>query len=179
MNQKLRPITAFLSFVLGIVVLVALLFVLNWFPRAIEGNILREFTGVEQVKSTLQIAHVYVPSYFPENITWPPSKILAQDKPFPALLMEFKKRGTDQVVLVLSQSRGGTIRSDNSLEPAVIRETVPFSLHNSEAIMTVGECRDRDVCSSITWSEDGYALTASMKSTPFELRKIAESMHRR
>jgi hypothetical protein len=176
--NKLKPLLGFLSFGLAVVAIVAALKILNWFPLAVQQNMLREYSGIEQVKSALQIQDIYVPSYFPESISWPPSKILAQERPFPALLMEFTSTGTGQIVLVLSQSKGGPIRSDRSLEPASVRESVPFVLHGVQALLTVGECKDRDVCSVITWDENGYTISASMKAAPFQLTKIAESMRR-
>ncbi len=175
--MRFRPITGFLTFVLAVSVLVVLLKFLNWIPLAMQQNMLRQYAGIEQVKSSLKIADIYVPSYFPEQINWPPSNILAQDKPFPAVLMEFRQRGGEQVVLVMSQCRGGSIKSEHALEPSVVRETVPFTLHDTQAVLTVGECPDHEVCSAIAWSEGGYALQLSMKSTPFVLTKIAQSMH--
>ena len=175
--QRFKPILGLLSFGLAVAAIIVLLKVLNWFPLAVQQNMLRRYTGIEQVKSSLQITEVFVPTYFPEHISWPPSNILAQDKPFPAVLMEFKRRGTDQVVLVLSQSKGGAIKSEHSLEPVVIKESVPFTLHNSPATLTVGECGDHEVCSVITWNERGYTLSAAMKSSPFDVRQIAASMH--
>ncbi len=174
--NRFRTLIGILSFGLAVAALIVLLKVLNWFPAAIQNNMLREYSGIEQVKSTLRITDIFVPSYFPEQIGWPPSKILAQDKPFPAVLMEFKRRGTDQIVLVLSQSKGGTIKSEHSLEPVVIKESAPFTLHNSPAMLVVGECSDHEVCSMITWNEGGYTLSASMRSSPFDLRDIAKSM---
>jgi hypothetical protein len=174
--NRFKPILRVLSFGVAVAGLVLALKILNWAPLALQQNMLQEYSNIEQVKSTLQIQNIYVPSYFPENITWPPAKILAQEKPFPALLMEFTRTGTGQVVLVLSQSKGGAIRSDHSLEPAKVRESAPFTLHDTQAILTVGECADQGTCSVITWTEGGYTFSASMKSTPFLLTKIAASM---
>jgi hypothetical protein len=175
--NRLKTVIGFLTFGFAVAALIVLLKIANWLPLTVQKNTLRQYESIEQVRSMLNIRDIYVPSYFPEEIRWPPSKILAQDKPFPALLLEFKRTGKDEVVLVLSQSRGGTLKSRDSLEPSVIKETVPFLLRGSTVVLTVGECEDRTPCSVITWSEGGYLISASMKSAPFELSRIVASMH--
>jgi hypothetical protein len=175
--HRFKTVIGFLTFGLAVAAIIVLLKIMNVLPLTVQHNTLRQYESIEQVRSMLNIRDIYIPSYFPEEIRWPPSKILAQDKPFQALLMEFKRAGKDEVVLVLSQSRGGTLKSENSLEPSAIKETVPFLLRDSTVVLTVGECEDRKPCSMITWNEGGYLISASMRSAPFELTKIVASMH--
>ncbi len=173
-----RSIYSFLSFTLAVGILVAVLKVINWIPLTMQKDTLRRYTSIDEVRTTLNIRQIYIPAYFPQNIVWPPSGILAQGRPFPAVVMEFKNRDSGAVVLVLSQSRGGPSPAGSAAEVAAVRETVPFSMKGRRAVLVVGECAKGEACSRITWSEDGYEINALMKAAPSQLTRIAESMVR-
>jgi hypothetical protein len=166
------------SFALAIGALVVILIVMNWVPIAFQKDTFRRYRSIDEVRTALNIRDIYVPSYFPEHIVWPPSEVLAQGKPFPAVVMEFKDAGSGKIVLVLSQSRGGPFPAGAAIEVSRIKETVPFLMKGRSAVLVVGECAKNEPCSRITWKEGPYTVTALMKAAPFELTKITESMLR-
>jgi hypothetical protein len=169
---------AFLSFTLAIGVLVAFLAVVNWVPVAFQKDSFRRYRSIDEVRAALNIRDIYVPSYFPEHIVWPPSEILAQGRPFPAVVMEFKDAKSGKIVLVLSQSQGGTFPAGRAIDLASVKETVPFIMKGRKAVLVVGECAKNEPCSRITWNEGPYTVTALMKAAPFELTRITDSMLR-
>ena len=175
--SRSRTFVGFLSFGLTIAAIIILLKLMNWLPMTVQKDTLRPYSSIEQVRSALNIRDIYIPSYFPQNITWPPSKILAQGSPFSALVMEFKRAEKDEVILVLSQSRGGQLHARNPLELTTVRESVPLVIRGRDAVLAVGECGNGEQCSMISWSEGEYAITAHMRSAPFELSKIVATMH--
>ncbi len=177
MNGK-NSIRGLLLFSLAIAVLVAMLKIINWVPRTIQKDALRRYASIDDVRASLNIRDIHVPAYFPQNIAWPPSEILAQGKPFPAVVMEFTSRDNGELVLILSQSRGGPSPAGPALDLTSIRETVPFLMKGRKAVLVVGACLKDEPCSKITWDEDAYTVTALMKAAPFELKKITESMIR-
>lgn len=169
---------AFFSFALAVGVLVALLAVVNWVPTAFQKNSFRRYRSIDEVRAALNIRDIYVPSYFPEHIVWPPSEILAQGTPFPAVVLEFKDANSGKVVLVLSQSQGGTFPAGRAIDLASVQETVPFVMKGRKAVLVVGECVKNEPCSRITWNEGPYTVSALMKAAPFELTRITDSMLR-
>jgi len=175
--RTMNRTTGFLSFALAIGVLVVLLAVINWVPTAFQKDMFRRYRSIDEVRSALNIRTVYVPSYFPQHIVWPPSEIFAQGRPFPAVVMEFKESGSGEVVLVLSQSQGGPFPAGPAISLADIKETVPFTMKGRKAVLVVGECAKKP-CSRITWKEGPYTVTTLMKAAPFELTRITESMLR-
>jgi hypothetical protein len=175
--KRNRTLIGLLPFLLAVAGLILLLVIINWIPQTVRKDTLREYASIEQVRASLNIRDIYIPSYFPQNITWPPVKILAQASPFPALVMSFTGAGKDEIVLVLSQSAGKAIRTAEQLELTDIREETPFVMRGNNATLTVGRCRDKQPCSRISWNEAGYLITVQMRSTPVELSRIAESMH--
>jgi len=151
---------------------------LNWLPTILQKDMLRRFDSIEEVRAKLNMRDVYVPSYFPESITWPPSEILAQTKPYPAVLIIFHAPKTRDATLVISQAVSDAF-TDNSLIPLVrIARAVPYDLKNRKALLEVGTCANTEPCSRLSWTENSYRIRLVMKAPPFELIKIAESMLR-
>jgi hypothetical protein len=155
-----------------------LLKTLNWLPTLLQKDLLRKFDSVEEVRAKLNIREVYVPSYFPESITWPPSEILAQAKPYPAVLIIFHAPKTRDAALVISQAASDAF-SEHSLIPLVrITRTISYDLKNRKALLEVGICGNNEPCSRLSWTESSYRIRLVMKAPPFELIRIAESMLR-
>ncbi len=176
MNRK-RTMLGTFSFLLTVAGLVVVLLVMNWIPQAVRKDTLREYPSIEQARSSLNMRSIFVPSYFPQDITWPPSRILAQTSPFPALVMEFRRAEKEETMLVLMQSSGGALSLTEPIEITEVRERVPFTMRGIEATLIAGLCRDQQPCSRISWNENGYAITAVMRAAPYELSQIAASMH--
>ena len=165
-----------LAFALVIAIIVILLKIMNWVPLSLQQETIRRYGTVDEVRAALLTKDLSVPSYFPQQITWPPSLILAQGKPYFASVMEFTRADTGEIALVISQSEGETLRVEDPIEITVIKEKVRYAMRGREAMLTVGTCRNDEPCSGITWREGRYTMTVLMKSTPFELTKIVESM---
>lgn len=165
-----------LSFALVIAIIVIALKVMNWVPLSLQQETVRRYGAIEEVRAALNAKDLSVPSYFPQQITWPPSLILAQGKPFFASVMEFTRANTGDIALVISQSEGEPLSVENPVKITVVKEKVRYSMQGREAVLTVGTCGNDEPCSGITWQEGRYTMTVLMKSTPFELTKIAGSM---
>lgn len=176
--RTMNRTTGLLSFAITIGILIVILIVMNWVPMAFQKDTFRRYRSIDEVRTALNIRNIYVPSYFPQHIIWPPSEILAQSKPFPAIVMKFKDAGSGEIVLVLSQSLGGAFPAGSAIDVANIKETVPFMMQGRSAVLVVGECGKNEPCSRITWKEGSYTVTALLKAAPFELTKITESMLR-
>jgi hypothetical protein len=175
MRKTLSPI---LSFTFMIVLLILALKAMNWVPLAMQQDAVRRYNTIEEVRAALNIKDIYVPSYFPQQISWPPSAILAQSKPFSAMVMEFTRADKRNTALVISQSEGKALNVENPIEIRVVTEKVQYTIQGRDAMLTVGSCDNDEPCSAITWIEGKYTMTVLMKSTPFELTKIVESMLR-
>ncbi len=166
----------FLYFLLTIAAVIVVLKALNWLPLVLEQDTMRRYGSVEEVRAKLNIKDLYVPSYFPQSITWPPSQILAQAKPYPAVLMVFNKAGRRDVALVISQVVAGAVPEEEFIKTYHITEKVPYQLKARDALLEVGTCKKDEPCSRISWTEGRYRITVTMISPPFEVIRIAESM---
>lgn len=158
-------------------VVVTLLATANWLPSLKQRGFARQYGSIEEAKGSLGLKHILVPAYFPEGISWPPSLILAQNKPYKAVVMEFKRAETMETALIVIQSdlRG----SDTQLQRirlSELKEESQYRLKGQSALLQVGTCDNGTPCSRIAWQDSGLHCTVLLMAPPFELIKIAESM---
>lgn len=172
-----RKLSKYISFAFAIAVIIAFLKVLSWFPHVIQQDTLRRYDSVEEVRARLNIKDIYIPSYYPQSIQWPPTEILAQRKPFPALVIGFEERKTGTKTLVIHQSQSDHFIRYEGIGFQKISESVDHELNGKIARLTVGLCKGNDTCSSILWTEGKYRIHIIMRATPLELLKIAQSMN--
>lgn len=166
----------FLYFLSAVAAVIVILMTLNWLPLALQKDTMRRYASLEEVRAKLHFKDIYVPSYFPQSITWPPSEILAQAKPYPAVLMAFHHAEKRDITLVIAQSASGSFPGNAFILFDKITETVPYHFKSREALLEVGTCKQHGPCSRLSWTESNYRITLTMKAPPFELISIAESM---
>ncbi len=171
-------ILRFLAFSAGVGILIFGLKFFNWLPLMVQTDSMRGYPDLEEVRGSLRFETILVPSYFPQHLSWPPSRILAQGKPYPAVVMEFEKMVSKDIMLVISQSTSEDFVPGEKIRFLQVKESVAYSLKGREAFLRVGVCQRDEACSGISWKEGEYRIHVLAMSTPFELIKIAESMLR-
>lgn len=168
----------FIAFAGAVGLLVVLLKLLNWLPLAVRTDLLREYRDLEEAQAAAGIETAFIPSYFPQNLSWPPSMIWAQGTPYPALLLEFGRPVGKETVLLISQAASESFFPGERIRFLEVQQNVPYSLKGREARLQVGVCPGSETCAGIDWQEGGYHIVVRAKTSPFELIKIAESMLR-
>jgi hypothetical protein len=154
----------FLAFAAGLAVLVIALKVLNGFPLIAQKDLMRRYGDFEEMRTALGIRQVFVPSYFPEDFRWPPTEILAQGKPYPAVIMEFERSGEGkarEVGMMIYQAAEDGFSPGRPLVLSRIRERATYPLRGRSAILEVGSGAKGEPCSRISWRERerGYRCT--------------------
>lgn len=171
-----RRILNFLLFVVSVSAIVIGLKVMNWVPSVIESGLLKEYSSIEEVEARLKFGRVFAPAYYPQRLEWPPAKIVAQTRPYRAVIMEYVQKGTDNVCLVISQTEIPHKPPEERLALSSVEQIVPYDFKDHRILLEVGVCNDGARCSRVSWEEKGYRIIASSRLTPVELIKIAESM---
>jgi len=167
----------YLLFAAAVAAIILLLRLFNWIPWVMQQDTLRPYSHIDLVRNKLHIQEIYVPAYFPKHLRWPPSEILAQKTPFTAIIMEFRDEETGDTILMTSQTaKGRRPVWDKKIEIQRVQEQVTYSLKGRKAVLTVGQCGNGEPCSGISWDEGKYRIDVLMKSGPFDLIGIAESM---
>jgi len=171
--KKLWGIFAFAS---AVAVLIVAMKIFNWVPSLAQPDLLKKYRNLDEVKVALNLRDIIIPSYFPQNLKWPPSTILAQGKPFPAVVMEFEQDITKDTSLVISQSLSDNFRADGKIRVVQLKERVNYPLKGRNAVLEVGFGSKGEMVSRVFWKEGKYWIHVMSKSPPFELLKVAESM---
>lgn len=168
----------FFLFLVMVALLIAVLKVINWLPTAIQKDTMKRYRSIEDVRAELNIKDIYLPLYFHESLVWPPSEILAQGKPFIAIVMEFKHAEKGDIALIISQAASRNFMPDEKIKIIRIYERVNFYLKGRKIYLDAGVCRNDEPCSMIAWDEGMYRINVTAKLNPPELVKIVESMLR-
>ena len=171
-----RKFLNLLLFSIAVAALLAALRLMNWAPTALQDGLLQRYSSVEEVKAKLNIRHVYAPAYYPQCFRWPPSLIIAQTRPYTAVGMEFMRKEGEEVCLVVTQTEAPRSSPRVKIAFAEVRESVRYSLKGRSALLETGLCDDGQVCSRISWEEEGYRILIIGRSAPAQLEKIAESV---
>lgn len=175
MAARIVKIAAFLA---GVAAFAAALSLANRLPAAVQPDLLRRYSRVDEVRSALRLNVLLVPSYFPQELSWPPRAILAQGRPFPAVVMEFARAGGRDAVLVIAQWEAGRTLSEGTVRMARARESVRYSLGGRDALLSVGTGPQGEQISRIGWTEGKFRVEVEAKVPPVELIRVAESMVR-
>jgi hypothetical protein len=177
MGKLMSNLKMFSVFLLILFMTVLVLMILNWIPLVIRSKGIQRYGSLENVQKALMIRTIYLPSYFPDHLQWPPAEIFAQSTPFPMVLMHVKERGRDRIVLAIRQVDA---HASNPLklriEPVQIKKQEQVMLKGRTAVLSLALCADGTACNQIVWQEEGYTLTLVVRDTVQELIRIAESM---
>jgi hypothetical protein len=172
-----RTLGGMLIFGMMVVILLGALQLFNWVPSALQEGALQRYTSVDEVREHLRIGTIYLPAYYPRTVQWPPVLVAGQARPYKAVITEFARSGApEETILVISQTELPHPPLTDTIRLATVRETVRYQLKGRAAVLEVGLCRRDEQCCRVTWEEGAFRLSLSMRSSPVELERIAESM---
>lgn len=171
-RKRIFGYASFLLMLLGIVLAMKFL---NWVPWAAENRLMRQYSGIEDVRKKLNFQKIYVPHYIPQTLRWPPSRIFAQGKPYEAVIMEFRSLENSEPALIITQAASTEFTPGELIKLTELEESAPYDLKGRKALLEVGSCRG-EPCARIGWSEGEYEIRVISKSSAPELVKLAESM---
>ena len=107
-----------------------------------------------------------------------PVEILAQSRPYEAVIMQFVRARDGKIALVISQARSADFEPEVAVRLRTVREIVPVDLDGREARLEAGSCLDGSACSRIRWQEGEVHIVLTMQAPPVEIIRIARSMRR-
>jgi hypothetical protein len=90
--------------------------------------------------------------------------------------MVYRQAGSGAIMLIVTQAVATNFPVNTAISIDRLTEKVPYSLKGRNALLEVGSCKTGETCSRIAWKEGEYRITVAMRSSPFELIKISESM---
>ncbi len=171
-----RTIGGIPLFAVMILILLGLLQLANWVPSAVQEGALQRYGSIEEVRKKLTTATIYAPAYFPRSVHWPPTLIAAQNRPYIAVLSEYRGNADRSTILCITQPESGRPPLRDRFLLQTVRERVPYPFKGRTALLEAGLCRTGERCSRIAWEENGFTLALELKDAPVDLVRIAESM---
>lgn len=160
-----------------VLVVAVILNLLNWVPTIFQGEGVRRYKTIEDLKSELKLGKLFLPSYFPQYLIWPPSEIYGRRKPAKMVLMHFTNYDGKDVVLSVMQADSADPRPIKSrIDPVITRKREGILIKGKRGELCLALCAGGEPCNSVTWESEGYTFTIIAKDSVEELRKIAESM---
>jgi len=166
----------YVLFGIMIAVTVMLLDLLNWVPNAVQKDGVRKYKTIEDAKASLKLSKLFLPSYFPQYLIWPPSEVYGRRKPSKMVLMHFINYDRKDVVLSIMQAEASDPHPLRSrIEPVKIRRRDAVLIKGRRGELSLALCSGGEPCNSVTWEEEGYTFTIIAKDSVQELLKIAES----
>ncbi|MDX1763922.1 MAG: hypothetical protein R3231_06345 [bacterium] len=169
-------LTRWMVFGLAVVILLGALKFFNWLPGALQEGALRRYASIEEVRSVMKDRKIHVPAYFPESFKWPPSTILAQKKPFSAVVMEFDRLTSGEVGLIILQADSKDFLEQSTTRVSHVQARSSCTLKGRDAVVESGRCGRKEPCSRITFKEDGFWIGILMRAPEYEAIILAESM---
>jgi hypothetical protein len=170
----LRKYIIFGAMVVAVTVLLGLL---NWVPTIFRGEGVRRYKTIEDAKAELKLNKLFLPSYFPQYLIWPPSEIYGRRKPARMVLMHFVNYDRKDVVLSVMQAESGDPQPLKSrIEPVKTRKREGILIKGRKGELSLALCAGGEPCNSVTWEAEGYTFTIIAKDSVKELLKIAESV---
>lgn len=174
---KDRKTKFYMYFSFGITVLIAVLVLklFNWIPQSFLKEDIRKYKTIEEAVKQLKLSKVYVPTYFPEHIKWPPAEIFAQKKPFVLVMMHFAHTDTRSFALSVYQadSKAGY---EPQMDILYLKQEHPLFIKGKEANLRLAVCRGNEKCNSLSWTDQNFRITLVSDDTPEQMQRMAESM---
>jgi len=167
MAKIVRP----LIFALIVIALVVVLKILGWLPLAINKDSIRAYHSIDEMAAAIRPQKLYMPSYFPQYLMWPPVKIYAGKNP-QAILMLFAHKKTGDIVLSISQGTG----VESLIEPQRVLSTERTSIKGRQATIYTALCADGEPCNKVVVVDRETPITIIVKDPVSEAIKTAESI---
>jgi hypothetical protein len=149
---------------------------LNILPLYFDKSLLRGYTNINELKNSLKIKDLLLPTYLPENIKWPPSKILGQSTPYLAIILEFTSATNNDTILFISISENKNFKYPNNIILHNNSKTFTININNRPALIKAGFCQDNINCSEIIINDVKYQIVLKGKIQLPVLLKIAKSI---
>jgi len=176
-NRIVKILQGLLWMLLATGGVLALLVTTNRLPLLVQEDFPKQFASLDEAKHSVGLDTVLIPAYFPEGISWPPSFIFAQKRPYKVLVMEFKHTLSGiPTLIVIQSSMSGSVTQYQRIRLAVVKQEIEYGLKGKNARLQIGTCENAMPCSQISWQDRGDSCTVLLISSPFEVIKIAESM---
>ncbi len=173
--REIWKIALSITFVMGMIV--ASLYLLKMVPSYLQESEEKSYNNIEEAEYTLGL-RVFLPSYFPEYLIWPPSEIKVVRKPSLTISLVFLSRSHRNPSLVLHQ----IFPSINEVESSLTELKKPLqetkvSVGGVNGTLIIGMGEDGKRWTQLSWKAADRRMVLIANFSVEDLLKIARSIH--
>ncbi len=136
------------------------------------------FDSVEAVERRLG-ERLWLPSYFPDSLRWPPAGIRVHAGPPPSVVLTFTDRGGEPLLLLVQSLRGFGTPPPELFPGGGVLQTVTVPLHGAPAALSRVVDGDGRVWHELGWSTGDRRVVLRFRGPVAELLRIGESVRGR
>ncbi|MBI4011441.1 MAG: hypothetical protein HY359_03960 [Candidatus Rokubacteria bacterium] len=139
------------------------------------GRGVERFDSVEAVERRLR-ERLWLPSYFPDTLRWPPAGIRLHTGPPPSVVLTFGDRGGEPRLVVFQSLGGLGAPPPEPLPGGRVLQTVTVPLHDAPAALSRVLDRDGRVWHELGWSTGDRRVVLRSRGPVAELLRMGESV---
>ncbi len=165
--------------ILMCVVLISL-YILKKVPAYIKESEHKFYSSVEEAEFSLGLK-IFLPSYFPDYLIWPPEEIRVVRKPSLIITLVFISQGDGRPSLVIYEIISNTDESKglgvDLMEPNRDSEEIQVSVGGAKGTLELGVVEKGSRWTQLSWRQGDRKIVLRSNGSVEDLLKIARSIH--
>jgi hypothetical protein len=157
------------------------LYVLKKVPAYIQESEQKFYSSVEEAEYSLGL-RIFIPSYFPDYLIWPPKEIKVVRKPSLIITLLFLSQGHgSSPSLVIHQIISNTDKSKGAgldfMEPKRHSEETQILVGGAKGTLKIGVVENGNQWIQLSWEQGDRKMVVISNRSVEDLLKIARSIH--
>lgn len=156
------------------------LYVLKKVPAYIQERKEKSYSSVEEAEYSLGL-RIFLPSYFPDYLTWPPKEIKVVRKPSLIITLVFISQGDGTPSLVIHEIISNTDESKpvglDIIEPKGHSGEIEVSVGGAKGTLKLGVVEHGSRWTQLHWKQGDRKMVLRSNRSVEDLLKIARSIH--
>lgn len=173
--KELSKIFISLMLIMGLVT--GTLVILNAVPPLIhKDQAIQTFDTIEEAEYKLGV-RLLLPAYFPDYISWPPTKTQVQQRPYRMVSLSFQGRRNQDLMMTIHQVFSEQTLTLPELFPVTsFGRGIPIKLNTQKATFATFVKGDGQRWNCVWWRGSDRQVIITARFPEIELLKIAKSM---
>jgi hypothetical protein len=156
------------------------LYVLNKVPSYFRERKEKSYRSVEEAEYSLRL-RIFLPSYFPDYLIWPPKEIKVVRKPSVIITLVFISQGDGNPSLVIHEIISNTDESNgvrlDFMEPKTHSGDIQISVGGAKGTLRLGVVEHGSRWTQLSWKQGDRTMVLRSNRSVEDLLKISRSIH--
>jgi hypothetical protein len=156
------------------------LYLLKKVPAYMQEREQKSYSSVDEAEHSLGL-RIFLPSYFPDYLIWPPKEIKVARKPSLMITLVFISQGDRRPSLVIHEIISGTDESEEAgvdfMEPGRDSEKIQVSVGGAKGTLELGVVEKGSRWTKLSWKQGDRKMVLRSNRSVEDLLKIARSIH--